>query len=57
MIYANSRAGIAEVVKPPKGQPLQDPPCAFEAALPWKTLPAQTPFMQAEVDALNQGIW
>ena len=41
----------------PAGEPLQDPPYKFEAALPWKILPGHMEFVQAEGDILNQGIW
>ena len=51
MVPANSRAGIAEVVQWPEGEPLRDPPYKFEAALPWKTLPKHLTFVQAEEDS------
>ena len=57
MVPANTRAGIAEVVQLPEGEPLRDPPYDFEAALPWKTLPTNLPFAQAEGESKNKGIW
>ena len=56
MIPANSRAGIAQVVQSPDGEPLRDPPYEFEASLPWKILPDHMKFVQAEGDTLNMGI-